>query len=346
MGKLKSNIERTSDMHIAPQKIRTGLSHMSHNTIAFPEIKAIESEINNALSDSEGTIREMCSHISGSGGKRIRPLLVLYCGLVFSKPSGSLEKAAVSAELIHMATLVHDDIIDDSEIRRSRPTLNEVWGNHSSVLCGDYLFAKAFGILSKNKLYKSLALMVEAIDSMCNGEIQQAQNRFNKSMNLEIYYEQITKKTAKFLECCCKSGASIGNADERQTAIIGKYGLNLGLAFQIIDDILDFRGDEDIMGKPKGEDLRQGIITLPLIILKNSDKYGPLANDIINKKILSEKDYAVLNDLLANTGSIEQSHNIALSHIDQALLCLKSLPDTPYREVLSNLAEALRFRQN
>ncbi|OGO80028.1 MAG: hypothetical protein A2Y21_11460 [Clostridiales bacterium GWC2_40_7] len=333
-------------MDIATQHIDTGFNSIRHKAEVFPEIETIECELHNALSDSQGAIRQMCSHMAGSGGKRIRPLLVLYCGLVFSKPSGNLKKAAVAAELIHMATLAHDDIIDDSQIRRGKPTLNTVWGNHSSVLCGDYLFAKAFGILSENKLYKSLALMVEAIDNMCNGEIQQAENRFNINMNLEIYYEQITRKTAKFLECCCKSGASVGNADELQTAAIGKYGLNLGLAFQIIDDILDYRGSEDIMGKPKGEDLRQGIITLPLILLQSSEKYGTVANDIIYKKLICERDYAILGDLLFNTGSIEQSHKIALSHIDKALLCLKALPDSPYRDALSNLAEMLRFRDN
>ena len=333
-------------MSIAPQKTKNDFSRIRHKAEAFPEIKAIECEINNALSDSDGPIREMCSHITGSGGKRVRPLLVLYCGMVFSNPSDNLAKAAVAAELIHMATLAHDDIIDNSETRRGRPTLNKVWGNNYSVLCGDYLFAKAFGILSENKLYKSLTLMVEAIDSMCNGEIQQAENRFNINMNLEIYYEQITKKTAKFLECCCKSGASIGGADDIQTAAIGKYGLNLGLAFQIIDDLLDYCGNEDIMGKPKGEDLRQGIITLPIIFLQNNDKYRHAANDIINKKLISEKDYAILMDLLVNTGAIDQSHKIALSHIDKALVYLKALPDTPYRDVLNNLAEMLRFREN
>ena len=333
-------------MSIASQNIATDLNHIRRKAETFSEIKTIELELHRALSDSEGTIKEMCSHMAGSGGKRVRPLLVLYCGLAFSRPSRKLEKAAVAAELIHMATLAHDDIIDNSEMRRGRLTLNKVWGNHSGVLCGDYLFAKAFGILSENKLYKSLALMIEAIDSMCNGEIQQAGNRFNLNMDLEIYYEQITKKTAKFLECCCKSGAAIADADGIQTAAAGKYGLNLGLAFQIIDDILDYRGSEDLMGKPKGEDLRQGIITLPLILLLKSEKHGAMAKDILSRRIFSEKDHSILNDLLANTGSIEQSHQIALTHIDQAQSCLEALPDTPYRGILSNLAETLRFRQN
>lgn len=333
-------------MSITSLKSKHDLDRKCLEAKAIPEIKAIESDIYNALSDSQGTIKEMCSHMINSGGKRIRPLLVIYCGLVFSKPSTDLTKAAVAAELIHMATLAHDDIVDNSNMRRGRPTLNKVWGNHSGVLCGDYLFAKAFGILSENKLYNSLALMVEAIGSMCSGEIMQAENRFNINMNLDIYFEQITKKTAKFLECCCKSGASIGGADEVQTAAIGKYGLNIGLAFQIIDDILDYRGNEDVMGKPKGEDLRQGIITLPLLLLQNTDKYGSATNDIIRKKKFVDMDYEILNKILVTSGSLVKSHKIAVSHINTALKCLKSLPDTPYRGVLSSLAEMLKFREN
>lgn len=333
-------------MSITPQKTKTDLGRIPDKAGTWPELDAIEAEIHHSLSDSEGTIGEMCSHLVNSGGKRLRPLLVLYCGLVFSIPSKKLEKAAVAAELIHMATLAHDDIIDDSRMRRGKPTINQLWGNTSSVLCGDYLFARAFGILSENRLYQSLALMVEAIDSMCSGEILQAENRFKNTMSLEMYFEQITKKTARFLECCCKSGASIGGANDIQREAMGNYGLNLGLAFQIIDDVLDYCGNEAIMGKPGGEDLRQGIVTLPVILLQNSDKYGLVANEIINKKLFTERDYAVLRDLLVTTGCIEQSRSIALSFIDKAITCLEPLPDTPYRDALIHLAEMLRFREN
>lgn len=313
---------------------------------ASTDLEAIENELCNTLLNSEGTIKDMCIHMASAGGKRVRPLLVLNCGLIFSGSHELLNQAALAAELIHMATLAHDDIIDGSQLRRGKFTLNKIWGNHSSVLCGDFLFARAFGILSGHRLYNSLAYMIEAIDNMCNGEIKQAENKFNIYMNREKYYEQITMKTARFLECCCKSGASIGDADEKQLDAAGKYGLNIGLAFQIIDDILDFQGNEAIMGKQKGEDLREGIITLPLILLMKKEKFKPLVQSIIGKNSITENDFELLLEMLISEGTIELSRKIALSHIDQALLFLQFLPHSPYKKVLEDMAEALFYRQS
>ena len=307
-------------------------------------LEIIERELYSSLGDSSGIIREMCTHMINSGGKRIRPLLVLYSGLAFSGISNDLINAAVAAELIHMATLAHDDIIDNSELRRNRPSLNKVWSNQFGVLCGDFLFSKAFGMLSRNKLLKNLDFMVEAIDNMCNGEILQANNRFNVTTDLNSYYEQIAKKTAIFMECCCKSGACIGDANEPQMRAIGGYGLNLGLAFQIMDDILDFCGNTMTMGKPKGEDFRQGIITMPAILLLTNEKYSSQVNGIISKREYSEQDFGSIVELLYSSGAVDKSHKKAVFHIDAAQNCLEPLPETPYRDCLYHLAEKLKFR--
>jgi heptaprenyl diphosphate synthase len=333
-------------MSINSQNLKHDLGSIGFETTNLLEVDLIEREIYDALSDSKGTIREMCTYLLNAGGKRIRPLLVLHSGLAFSVPSGDLMKAAVAAELIHMATLAHDDIIDNSELRRNRLTLNKVWGNQFGVLCGDYLFSKAFGILSKNKLFRSLDFMVEAIDNMCSGEILQANNKYNNNMNLNMYYEQITKKTAMFLECCCKSGAFICGADETQMRAVGKYGLNIGLAFQIIDDILDFCGNAKVMGKPKGEDFRQGIITLPIILLLNDEKLRSPVREIISKNNCDERDCKVIYELLYSSGAIDQAYKIAAAHIATAQKCLKVLPDTSYKDSLYNLSELLKSREN
>jgi len=147
----------------------------------------IEAELYNVLSDSRGAIRDMCFHMLTSGGKRIRPVLVFYGGLMFSGPTDELVYAAVAAELIHMASLVHDDIIDNSFLRRGRPSLNKIWGNHFAVLCGDYLFAKAFEIMARKKLIKCMDYMVEAIENMCQGEIIKAESRFKTDAGIDDY---------------------------------------------------------------------------------------------------------------------------------------------------------------
>ena len=334
-------------LEILLQDVKQVLNPSPFETKDIPALALIEKQLYNSLSDSHGVIGDMCSHLLQAGGKRIRPLLVLYSGLAFSDGSDDLILSSVAAELIHMASLVHDDIIDHAPLRRNRASVNKVWGNHYSVLCGDYLFAKAFGLLSQNKLFLSLNNMVEAIENMCSGEILQAENKFNMQMNLPRYYEQIGKKTAIFLQCCCKSGAAIGGASETQIMDMGEYGLNLGFAFQIIDDILDFYGTKEIMGKPTGgEDLRQGIITLPILLLMKEENSVHTLNEIICKQTIETSDLETIKNLFNRYGVLDHCYAIAASHIGIAQKCLGSLPESSYKGSLYQLAELLKSSNN
>ncbi|MCX7749439.1 MAG: polyprenyl synthetase family protein [Clostridia bacterium] len=326
--------------------IRSDLQSAEFRVSGVPGIELIERQLYEELADSKGTVREMCSHILDAGGKRIRPLLVLYSGLLFSTVSNELLKAGVAAELIHMASLVHDDIIDKSSIRRGRISINEKWDSHFAVLCGDYLFSKAFGILSKNRLMASMDLMVDSIQNMCHGEIFQAGERFNTEIGLEIYYDRISKKTAIFLENCCKVGALIGGADEERVRGLGAYGLNLGIAFQMIDDILDFCGCPEKMGKPKSEDLRQGHITMPVIFLLDDPRYGTWLRELIRQKAFDDETLDNLLKALKETGAIQRSFDIAGVHIEKAKQSLDGFPPSEYLNFLHELAELLRTRMN
>jgi len=311
-----------------------------------PFVDKLENRLMDVLLDSEGPIRDMCHHILKAGGKRIRPLIVLYSGMIFSEPSQNLMDAAVAAELIHMASLVHDDIVDNSLLRRNRPSINKIWGNEYAVLCGDYLFAKAFGILSEKRLIKSMNFMVEAITNMCHGEIRQASDRFNFNVSIESYYIRIAKKTAIFLQSCAKSGSSIGGANEKDIETIGEYGLNIGYAFQIIDDILDFCGEVDVMGKEKYEDLRQGNITLPVILLMNKDAYRNWLLEMVEGRRINEKDIDNICNALKESGVLDESSEIAASHIKKAKKCLDLLPKSNYTDFLYNLSNMLQSRIN
>lgn len=328
------------------QKKESILQTIKFNSNSLASIELVEKKLNDALSDSQGAVKDMCTHILNAGGKRVRPLLVLYSGLIFSDEIDELIYAATAAELIHMASLVHDDIIDDSSLRRNKPSINKIWGKHFAVLCGDYLFAKAFGILSKNRLIKSMDYMVEAIQNMCEGEILQAENRFNHCVTLDMYYRRIAKKTAIFMQCCCKSGAAVGGADELQVRMLGEYGLNLGLAFQIIDDILDFCGDVDAMGKPGGEDLRQGSITMPLIFLMQDDRYENWIKEILGERNITGHHIREITRKLKETGMIEKSFKTALSHIEKAKHSLGMLAESEYTGRLYKLADMLKARMN
>jgi heptaprenyl diphosphate synthase len=328
------------------RETKHGLQSQKFDVNAIPHIEVIERKIFEALSDSEGTIREMCIHILNAGGKRIRPLLVLYSGLIFSKPTTGILSAAVAAELIHMASLIHDDIIDESTMRRNKPSINSIWGNRYAVLCGDYLFAKAFSILSKNRLINSLDCMVEAIQNMCDGEIIQAGDRFSCDSNIDSYYERIAKKTAIFIKCCCMSGAAAADADEKYIQQLGEYGLNIGYAFQIIDDIMDFCGDSAAMGKPKGEDFRQGIFTLPILLMLENKTYAGWIKEIIKIGDFSKETIDKVASVMQEAGTIEQAFAVAASHIKKAKECLNQLSPSKHIQFLYKIANMLQARTN
>ncbi|HEY9062898.1 MAG TPA: polyprenyl synthetase family protein [Pseudobacteroides sp.] len=312
----------------------------------IPELKQVEADLIKVVSDSCGTIRNMCTHILEAGGKRIRPLLVIYSGLVYGENSPELLQTAVASELIHMASLIHDDIVDNSALRRNRPSINSLWGNNFAVLGGDYLFAKAFGILASRRLTSGMEYMVEAIQSMCVGEIIQAEDRFNCECTLEKYYEKIACKTAILLKCCCQAGAAAQNAAAEEIDLIGEYGLNLGLAFQITDDILDLCGSSELTGKPKREDLRQGIISMPIIYLLGNKANGQWVKSVIEQRQFDDDTISKICSAITKTGIMEKCYDRVRAHIDKAQKSLDKLPDSYPKDILYRLADMVYVRMN
>ena len=323
------------------------MQSLKFDITGFSEYEAVTKELYNSLSDSEGAIRDMCNHVLYGRGKLIRPLLVIYSGNLFSyKNNDDLLKAAVAAELIHMASLVHDDIIDNSAFRRNKPSVNKTWGNHYAVLCGDYLFAKAFALLSDIRLMNSMKYMIEAIQSMCHGEVLQASERFITNTGLDMYYNKIAKKTAIFLGCCCKSGAAIAGAGEKQIDLAARFGVNLGYAFQIIDDIFDFCGNPEVMGKPICQDLMQGNLTLPVILLMSNQHYGNWLTQLIQKKDFTEENLKKIKIALEETEIIKRSFETAKCYIEEARNALEMLPKSDYSILLFDLTDMLQTRAN
>jgi heptaprenyl diphosphate synthase len=326
-------------------QISTRLQNVEFQPKASPDLQIIEPELEQIISDSDDIIREMCRYLLQARGKRIRPLMALYSGLIFSEVTPELIRTAAAVELIHMASLVHDDIIDDANRRHGQPTVHQIWGPRHALLCGDYLFTKAFEILSENStLSPVLHLMAKAIQHMCRGELLQAGEQFDCNINIERYYERITQKTAIFIQYICKSGAMIGGAAPEQVKLLGDFGLHFGIAFQIKDDIMDFCGDVVDIGKPKREDLRQGNLTLPVIIALNHSKYGDWMKETITKREFQEPILKKMEDILRETGSLNKSLHIAALHIQWSKYCLTQLPESPYVQSLENLANKLLVR--
>lgn len=314
--------------------------------IAAKNTFSIEEWLREALDESQGISGELCSQILLAGGKRVRPLLVWHCGLLFGPETEDLKRTAVAAELIHMASLVHDDIIDGSKFRHNQPAVHLIWGNHRAVLGGDYLFAKAFGLLAGNKLKEPLGLMVEAIQNMCLGEINQDQDQFNSLVGMDEYYDRISKKTAVLIEASCKAGALVCGADDFQTEAIGRFGLNLGLAFQIIDDILDLCGDERKMGKPKFTDLSKGNLTLPVILMMERPEYQGWLREVFKGQVINRSILAEIERVAKESGIADRAFAIGVSHLDQARDILKSFPDNQGSTYLESLTYKLQARAN
>ncbi|QEK10893.1 polyprenyl synthetase family protein [Crassaminicella thermophila] len=308
-------------------------------------LKEVEEKLLKEILDVNGDIYKICLRLIKSGGKRIRPILVLCSSQCFGELTKEAIQTAAAYEFIHMASLVHDDIIDESFVRRNKPTVNALEGNQVSVLVGDYLFAKAFEILSTNRSIKSMSIAVKAIQQMCDGEIVQADNKFNLNQTIENYYERIYKKTGILIASCCQAGAIIGGADKVQVEALKAYGKNLGYAFQIIDDLLDFTGNEESLGKPVGCDLREGNITLPILKLINQSIYKDRLKKMFKKGITVESYYEILY-LLKENNALEEAYDEAVYCIKKAKDALEIIEDSMYKRMLLDIADKVLVRKN
>lgn len=313
-------------------------------TLQFPELLFVEDKLQVVLSKADGSIQQTCVSLLQSGGKRIRPLLTLYSGMCFAPLNPPMIQAAIAAELIHMASLIHDDVIDESATRRGKPTINSLYGDHSAILTGDYLFAEAFNILSSHQLLSSMTYLVEAIQAMCEGEVNQANEQFSSSISLQHYFQRITKKTGTLLAACCQSGAILAGASSEELAHMREYGLNIGYAYQITDDILDISGDADSLGKPVGTDLINGNITLPFLYLMDDPLYGNWLKEIIKTRKVTRQGIQSIKDALVSSGCIDQAYATATNCICHAKDSLDKIPRSPYRTTLVNLADSILLR--
>ena len=229
------------------------------------DLRKVEREISLESMASVAAVTTIGKYLNSNGGKRLRPiLLLLSCKLVGEAGDSAIRMAAV-VEMIHTATLVHDDIIDVSETRRGKPTTNAIWGNHTSVLAGDWLYMQAFQIALRLRNFHLLDILISLTQAMVEGELLQLERIGKIGISEADYMELVDRKTASLFSACARLGAVVGSADDAIELKLGEFAWNLGIAFQLIDDVLDFTARETVLGKPVGNDLREGKVTLPLI---------------------------------------------------------------------------------
>jgi geranylgeranyl pyrophosphate synthase len=292
-------------------------------------------------------LARMLDHVLGAGGKRLRPALALIAGTFGRYDLDLLAPLAASIEALHTATLVHDDVIDGAATRRGRATANALFRNAPTVMVGDYLFAHAAELVASTGNVRVIRLFARTLMRMATGELDQDVSAFDVSQRIGDYLRRIGGKTAALIATACEGGAIVADAPEPCIAALREYGFNLGLAFQIVDDILDFTGDEETLGKPVGSDLREGTLTLPSILLMEDD---PSARNPIRRLFRARRNQErLLAEAVAAVraaGVLDRSLAIAEDFAARAVAALDPLPDTDARRTLVDLSEYVLRRHN
>ncbi|HWI62068.1 MAG TPA: polyprenyl synthetase family protein [Symbiobacteriaceae bacterium] len=309
------------------------------------DLRHVETAIEEALATEDAMLNEVSTHLLHAGGKRIRPALVL---LTSKFPGAQLERAipvAVAVELIHMATLVHDDVVDKATVRRGLPTVNAKWSNQVSVLTGDYLFAKAFSMLAQTGNTRIVQIMADVVYELSRGELAQLASYFHVDQTEEQYYERIAQKTGYLIAECCRLGGVVAGAEERQVQALYNYGMGVGLSFQIADDLLDFHGSAAKVGKPVAGDLKTGILTLPVIHALKHSPHAAELRAIIETKEIGDAEIERVKAILEAAGSFTYAREKADFHLASAVAELDHLPELATRMGLQVLADFVINRQ-
>ncbi|MGY8849168.1 MAG: polyprenyl synthetase family protein [Pseudomonadales bacterium] len=309
---------------------------LSFHRAVEEEFSAVNKMIVSQLQSDVGLVENIGHYIVDSGGKRLRPVVVLLSALANGyKGSQHIQMAAV-IEFIHTATLLHDDVVDVSALRRGRETANAQWGNAPSVLVGDFLYSRAFQMLVAIADMPIMGVIADATNVISEGEVQQMANAGNANISEETYFEVIYRKTAKLFEAAAQTGANLAGVDQNAMA---DYGKHLGMAFQIVDDVLDYQGDAQSIGKNVGADLAEGKMTLPLIFARDkvdAHQRALICSAIENK---STENFSAVLEAVKTSGGIAYSLKRAQMEADLAKQALQGLPNSQFKTVMSELAD-------
>ena len=313
----------------------------------LPDLERIEAEIDRHLTTSVPLISVVGRHIMGSGGKRLRPLLMILSSRLCGYEGDNDAPLSVVFEFIHAATLLHDDVVDHAEVRRNKPAANTIWGNPAVVLVGDFLYSKAILMTVGYNSIRILGVLSEATTKMSEGEVLQLVHAEDLEIDEGEYLEVITRKTAVLISAACQIGAIFGSGSAAQEHALRAFGHNLGIAFQLIDDTLDYTGDVKELGKPVGNDIQEGKATLPLICAMRN---GPSADKkrlrgIFSTENIAPEDFREVKDIVTRSGGIEYTRNLAIHHVNQAKEALQVFPAHPTKEILTDIADYVICRR-
>jgi len=307
-------------------------------SLTAADMGSVDALIRRRLASDVVLINQIAGHIISAGGKRLRPMLVLLAGHATGQVSAAHHQLAAIIEYIHTSTLIHDDVVDESALRRGRRTANALWGNAASVLVGDFLYSRSFQLMVELERMDIMQILADTTNRIAEGEVLQLLHVRNPDTDEAAYLNVIERKTAILFAAGARLGAMLSGADAATAQALNEYGLQLGHAFQIADDVLDYCGDAGALGKQLGDDLAEGKATLPLIHAMAHSKPATRAR---LRQIVADGNADALTDVLAAiaaAGSLDYSRQRARSHADAAIAALAGLPDTPARAALHGLA--------
>jgi octaprenyl-diphosphate synthase len=323
------------------------LSNKEAFDLVRADLQKVEEEFCQQSVSSVEPITEIGQYLRGSGGKRLRPALLLLSSKLCGFEGPTAIRLGTVVELIHTATLVHDDVIDGADIRRGRPSTNSRWGNHLSVLAGDWLYMQAFNIALAERNFKILDLFIAVTQAMIEGELLQLAWQRRVDVPEDVYFELTYRKTAYLFSVCLRLGAVLAGKSEEVESQLGAYGHNLGLSFQLIDDMLDFTSSEEILGKPIGNDLREGKVTLPLIYLlqRCSHEEAQKVRSVLEEGGFNLLRFSEILELIDRYDTLRAAREKAQEFAQKAKRCLEMLPDTPYKDALRSLPDFMLDRE-
>ena len=313
-----------------------------------PDLEVVDREFQRRASSGLDIMDAAAAHAISSPGKRLRTALTLLSGRLFHYDFEKLLPLSVAFEMTHLATLVHDDIIDRADTRRGIPTVNARYGDQVAILLGDYLFAKTAGLIADVGDFRIDRLFSDTVATVSEGAIIELRSARCMDVSVEHYLERVNRKTACLIGACCKGGAIVGSASDAQIALMHEYGLNLGIAFQIIDDVLDYTGSVEIIGKPAGNDLRQGLVTLPLIFALRNEHNGRLdqAQRLFQSQTPMDEEVEAVVRWVNGTLAIDESLTLARHYAARANALLTELNDSEDRQTLVELIDFVVSRSH
>ncbi len=312
------------------------------------DLELIEQALNHVIQAEHTILRKASTQLLNAGGKRIRPVFVLLAGhLGENYDIERVKTVAVAIELIHMATLVHDDVIDEATLRRGKPTVKAQYDNRVAMYTGDYILARALETITELDEIEIHQVLSKTIVEVCIGEIEQIKDKYNWDQNLRNYLRRIKRKTAILIATCSKLGAIVAGLSEKDANKLYKYGYNIGMSYQIIDDILDFTASASELGKPAGNDLLQGNITLPILYAMDNPIFKQLLLETFeNPLTVKNTEIKKVLSMLKTTGAINDAYKLSNRYLARALKELDGLPDVQAKRLLQNIAKYIGNRRS